>query len=80
MVTRGRTRSGSRGVESAYDARASIRARATTGGHSYRYVHDALTETGTQLRGRGEPNNRKPIPIPSDKTSRRGPAQQVSEQ
>ncbi|MBF9327891.1 helix-turn-helix domain-containing protein [Mycobacteroides chelonae] len=67
-------------LKAAYEARASIRTRATAGGHSCGYVHDALTETGTQLRGRGGPNNRKPVPIPPDKTSRRGPAQQVSEQ
>lgn len=45
-------------LKAAYEAGASIRALAAAGGHSYGYVHDALTETGTQLRGRGGPNNR----------------------
>ncbi|QSM91916.1 helix-turn-helix domain-containing protein [Mycobacteroides abscessus] len=45
-------------LKAAYDAGASIRTLAAAHGHSYGYVHDALTEAGTQLRGRGGPNNR----------------------
>ncbi|SHP47954.1 helix-turn-helix domain-containing protein [Mycobacteroides abscessus] len=40
-----------------YEAGASIRTIAAANGHSYGYVHDALVATGTQLRGRGGPNN-----------------------
>ncbi|EIU15388.1 hypothetical protein MA5S0422_1803 [Mycobacteroides abscessus 5S-0422] len=45
-------------LKAAYEAGTSIRTLAAAHGHSYGYVHDALTETGTQLRGRGGPNNR----------------------
>ncbi|MDO3216692.1 helix-turn-helix domain-containing protein [Mycobacteroides abscessus] len=45
-------------LKAAYEAGASIRALAADHGHSYGYVHDALTESGAQLRGRGGPNNR----------------------
>lgn len=38
-------------LKAAYDAGASIRTLAAAHGHSYGYVHDALTEAGTQLRG-----------------------------
>ncbi|MFD6199861.1 helix-turn-helix domain-containing protein [Mycobacteriaceae bacterium NPDC060252] len=55
----------------AYEAGASIRTLAAAHGHSYGYVHDALTETGTQLRGRGGPNNLNPAPIPPEKVYRR---------
>ncbi|SKF67656.1 transcriptional regulator [Mycobacteroides abscessus subsp. bolletii] len=44
-------------LKAAYEAGASIRAIAAAHGHSYGYVHDALVATGTQLRGRGGPNN-----------------------
>ncbi|PVA54294.1 transcriptional regulator [Mycobacteroides abscessus] len=35
-----------------------MRALAAARGHSYGYVHDALAESGTRLRGRGGPSNR----------------------
>lgn len=63
MKTRGAERAQERAaLKTAYEAGASIRALAAARGHSYGYVHDALTETGTQLRGRGGPNRRRPIP------------------
>ncbi|MBB4853643.1 hypothetical protein HNP40_001009 [Mycobacteroides chelonae] len=63
MKTRGAERAEERAaLKAAWDAGASIRALAAAGAHSYGYVHDALTETGTQLRGRGGPNNRNPVP------------------
>ncbi|MFT8180669.1 helix-turn-helix domain-containing protein [Mycobacteroides chelonae] len=40
-------------MKAAYEAGASIRTLATTHAHPYGYVHDALTEAGAQLRGRG---------------------------
>ncbi|MEU9805175.1 helix-turn-helix domain-containing protein [Mycobacterium sp. NPDC050853] len=49
-------------LKAAYEDGASIRTLAAATGHSYGYVHDALIETGTQLRGRGGPNNRNPVP------------------
>lgn len=48
-------------LKAAYEAGASIRTLAAASGHSYGYIHDALTETGTQLRGRGGPNNPNPV-------------------
>ncbi|WP_078279462.1 helix-turn-helix domain-containing protein [Mycobacteroides franklinii] len=61
--TRGAERAQERAVlKAAYEAGASIRALAAAHGHSYGYVHDALSETGTQLRGRGGTNRRRPIP------------------
>ena len=81
MKTHGAERAQERAaLKAAYEAGASIRALAAAGGHSYGYVHDALTETGTQLRGRGGPNNRNPVPIPPDKAFRRRRAQPVPEQ
>lgn len=56
--------------KAAYQAGASIRTLATAYGHSYGYVHDALTEVGAQLRGRGGPNNHNPVPIPPEKAHR----------
>lgn len=44
-------------LKAQYEAGASIRTIAAANGHSYGYVHDALVATGTQLRGRGGPNN-----------------------
>ncbi|CPX14663.1 helix-turn-helix domain-containing protein [Mycobacteroides abscessus] len=59
MKTRGIERAQERtALKAAYEAGASIRALAKSYGHSYGYVHDALTQSGTQLRGRGGPNNR----------------------
>ncbi|RIQ96034.1 helix-turn-helix domain-containing protein [Mycobacteroides abscessus] len=59
MKTRGAERAQERAeMKAAYEAGASIRALAAAHGHSYGYVHDALTESGTRLRGRGGPNNR----------------------
>lgn len=59
MKTHGAERAQERAVlKAAYEAGASIRALAAAHGHSYGYVRDALTETGTRLRGRGGPNNR----------------------
>lgn len=72
MKTRGAERARQRAeLKAAYQAGASIRALAAAGGHSYGYVHDALTATGTQLRGRGGANNRNPLPIPPEKAYRR---------
>ncbi len=63
MKTRGAERAQERAaLKAAYEAGASIRTLAAARGHSYGYVHDALTETGTQLRGRGGPNNPNPVP------------------
>ncbi|WP_100514896.1 helix-turn-helix domain-containing protein [Mycobacteroides abscessus] len=63
MKTRGAERAEERAaLKTAYEAGASIRTLAAAGGHSYGYVHDALTQTGTQLRGRGGPNNRNQVP------------------
>jgi len=65
MKTRGHERAEERTApKAAYEAGASIRTLAATYGHSYGYVHDALTQTGTQLRGRGGPNNRNTVPTP----------------
>ncbi|MEU9805406.1 helix-turn-helix domain-containing protein [Mycobacterium sp. NPDC050853] len=74
MKTRGTERAEERAaLKAAYEGGASIRALAVANGHSYGYVHDALVETGTQLRGRGGPNNRNPVPIPPEKAGwRRG--------
>lgn len=81
MKTRGAERVQERAVlKAAYEAGASIRALAAAGGHSYGYVHDALTQTGTQLRGRGGPNNRNPIPIPPKKAFRRRAPQPTPDQ
>lgn len=72
MKTHGAERAQERAdLRAAYEAGASIRALAAAHGHSYGYVHDALTETGTQLRGRGGPNNLNPVPIPPEKVYRR---------
>lgn len=58
MKTRGAERAQERAeLRAAYEAGASVRTLAATHGHSYGYVHDALAQTGTQLRGRGGPNN-----------------------
>lgn len=58
MKTRGVERTQERAeLRAAYEAGASIRTLAAAHGHSYGYIHDALTRTGTQLRGRGGPNN-----------------------
>ncbi|MBA0045351.1 helix-turn-helix domain-containing protein [Mycobacteroides sp. LB1] len=63
MKTRGVERAQERAaLKAAYEAGTSIRALAAAGGHSYGYIHDALTGTGTQLGGRGAPNNRNPVP------------------
>lgn len=59
-------------LKAAYEAGASIRTLAAAHGHSYGYVHDALTEAGAQLRGRGGPNNLNPVPIPPEKAHRGG--------
>lgn len=81
MKTHGDERARERAaLKAAYEAGASIRTLATAHGHSYGYVHKALTETGTQLRGRGGPNNRNPIPIPPEKAYRRGRAAQPTSQ
>lgn len=67
-------------LKAAYDAGASIRTLAAAHGHSYGYVHDALTETGTQLRGRGGPNNRaRNAPSPK-KAGQRDAALRAQEQ
>lgn len=48
-------------LKAEYEAGASIRTIASTHGHSYGYVHDALVATGAQLRSRGGPNNPYPF-------------------
>ncbi|WP_078294037.1 helix-turn-helix domain-containing protein [Mycobacterium sp. D16R24] len=69
MKTTGTERAQERtALKAAYEGGARIRALAAGGGHSYGYVHDALTETGAQLRGRGGPNNRNPVPPHKAKT------------
>nr|WP_220101141.1 helix-turn-helix domain-containing protein [Mycobacteroides abscessus] len=40
-------------LKAAYEAGAASAPPAAAHGHSYGYVHDALTETDTQLRGLG---------------------------
>ncbi|WP_237113152.1 helix-turn-helix domain-containing protein [Mycobacteroides abscessus] len=40
-------------MKAAYDAGAASAPPAAAHGHSYGYVHDAITETDTQLRGLG---------------------------
>lgn len=51
MKTRGAERAQERAdLKAAYEAGASIRTLAAAHGHSYGYVHDALTEAGAQLR------------------------------
>ncbi|PVA71077.1 helix-turn-helix domain-containing protein [Mycobacteroides abscessus] len=81
MKTHGQEREQERAaLKAAYEAGASIRTLAAAGGHSYGYVHKALTETGTRLRGRGGPNNRNPIPIPPEKAYRRQRAAQPASQ
>lgn len=74
MKTHGQERALERAaLKAAYEAGASIRALAAAHGHSYGYVHDALTETGTRLRGRGGPNNRArnaPSPESTDSAAR----------
>ncbi|MDO3107873.1 helix-turn-helix domain-containing protein [Mycobacteroides abscessus] len=68
MKTHGQERARERAtLKAAYEAGASIRALAAAGGHSYGYVHDALTQTGAQLRGRGGPNNRARNAAPLEK-------------
>ncbi|SHX06661.1 transcriptional regulatory protein [Mycobacteroides abscessus subsp. abscessus] len=77
MKTHGDERARERAaLKAEYEAGASIRALATAGGHSYGYVRDALTQSGTQLRGRGGANNRNPIPIAPEKAYRRQRAAQ----
>lgn len=82
MKTHGQERAQERAaLKAAYEAGASIRALAAAHGHSYGYVHDALTETGTRLRGRGGPNNRARNASAPEKTGQRPRAvQQVPEQ
>lgn len=80
MKTRGDERVQERAaLKAAYEAGASIRTLAAAGGHSYGYVHDALLQAGTVLRGRGGPNNRKPKPIPPGKAGTRQCAEAVSD-
>ncbi|WP_100522788.1 helix-turn-helix domain-containing protein [Mycobacteroides abscessus] len=57
-------------MKAEYEAGASIRTIASTHGHSYGYVHDALIATGTQLHSRGGPNN----PYPFRRRANRGSA------
>lgn len=71
MKTHGAERAQERAdLKAAYEAGASIRTLAAAHGHSYGYVHDALTAAGARLRGRGGPNNRNPVPIPPEKAHR----------
>jgi len=59
MKTHGAERAQERAdLKAAYEGGASIRTLAAAHSRSYGYVHDALTQTGTQLRGRGGPNRR----------------------
>lgn len=57
-------------MKAEYEAGASIRTIASTRGHSYGYVHDALIATGTQLRSRGGHNNPYPF-LTREKVARR---------
>lgn len=57
-------------LKAEYEAGASIRMIASTHGHSYGYVHDALVATGTQLRSRGGHNNPYPF-LTREKAARR---------
>lgn len=58
MKSRGAERAQERAeLGAAFEAGASIRTLAATHGHPYGYVHYTLTQTGTQLRGRGGANN-----------------------
>ncbi|WP_078279184.1 helix-turn-helix domain-containing protein [Mycobacteroides franklinii] len=52
-------------LKAAYEAGASIRTLAAAHGHSYGYVHHALTEAGAELRGRGGPEQPQPSPHPT---------------
>lgn len=79
MKTRGEERAREHAaLKAAYEAGASIRALAAAGGHSYGYVHDALTQTGTQLRERGGPNNRARNAAPLEEAGHRRTAQPLS--
>ncbi|WP_234809152.1 helix-turn-helix domain-containing protein [Mycobacteroides saopaulense] len=65
-------------MKAEYEAGASIRTIAAAHGHSYGYVHKALTQSGTELRGRGGPNNPNPVPIPPEQAYRRQSSQAPS--
>ncbi|WP_219603321.1 helix-turn-helix domain-containing protein [Mycobacteroides sp. LB1] len=81
MKIRGAQRTEERAaLKAAREGGTRIRAAAVADGYSYGYVHDALIETGTQLRGRGGPNKPNQVPFPPETTDRRRGSRAVSDQ